>query len=186
MSTIIRNGVGNSNSLKVDSKNRASTFSVVEAEEKSNNREGKTWSVYFTETLTGAGDYFFYLKNTGSAAVAISDIRIMCAATDTFNYEIMTGTPTYTGETTLTATNRNAGSNSSPSAIINKDVNITGLVSVGVLFFERCSTANVRYKLSTSSNIFISPGSAFCISAVTGTALTTCVVSLSELDELAV
>jgi hypothetical protein len=59
-------------------------------------------------------------------------------------------------------------------------VDITGLTSEGVIFFETVTTANKREKLSTTSNIIIPQGSAFAIKAATGTALVTCVVSLTE------
>ena len=180
---IIENGVGGSNLAQVDELHRLSTFAIVESEDKFVNKTGGQWSLYFTATPTGAGDYFFYLKNTDSVTHAISDIRIMGASADTITYEWVTGTPTYTGATDVTPTTRNGGSNKVPVSIIKSDPNITGLTSDGVIFFERLDTANKRYKLSTTSNIIMPQGSALAFKAATGTALITCVVSYTNLDD---
>jgi len=178
----IEDSAGGGYGAKVDDEHRLHTFSVVETEDKHINKEGKQWSAYFTTTPTGAGDYFFYLKNTGAADLAISDIRIMGAATDTITYEWVSGTPTYSAGADVAPIARNGGSSKIPSATIKKDTNTTGLTSQGVIFFERFDTANKRYKLSTTSNIIIPQGSAIAFKAETGTSLITCIVSLTSLD----
>lgn len=175
---IIEDGTGRGFRAEVDSSNRLRARSVTESYDKAVNTEGNQWSAYFTVTPTGAGDYFFYVKNNGTNDLLISDIRIMCASAETFTYEEVIGTPT--GGTTLTPVNRNFGSAKQVSGTVETGVDITGLTSEGTVFFERCDTANKRYKLSTTSNIIIPQGSAFAIKAATGTALVTCVVSLTE------
>ena len=179
---IIQDGTGSGYKAKIDSENRLTTFSVVETEDKHINREGKQWSLYFTETPLATNDYFFYLKNNGTSDLAISDIRIMCAGADVFTYEWVNGTPSYVVGTDIDPVVRNGGSSKVPDATIKKDVNITGLTSDGVMFFESTDTANKRYKLSTTSNMIIPQGVAFAIKATTGTNLVTCVVSLTSLD----
>jgi hypothetical protein len=183
METIVNGADGALYGAKVDSDNRLHTLSVIEPEDKFQNRFGKVWSYYFTETPTGAGDYFFYFKNTGEVILAITDIRVMGASADTLTYEHVTGTPSYTGVTTITPVDRNLGSSVVPAVTCTSDPDITGLNSEGVVFFERIDTANKRYKLSTTSNIFIPQGQAFAIKAATGTALITCVVSVTEVVE---
>ena len=178
---IIEDGAGSGVQAKVGVGNRLSTFSVTEPEDKAVNREGGQWSLYFTVTPTGSNDYFFYLKNDSSDTYAISDIRIMGAGADTITYEWVIGTPIYTAETAVTPVNRNGGSAKEPTITCNSDANITGLTSDGVIFFESITTANTRYKLSTTSNILMSQGSALSFKAATGTSLITCVVSLTEL-----
>jgi len=176
----ITDGTGSGREAEVDSENRLKTFSITEVEDKHINRDGKQWSLYFTVTPTGAGDYFFYLKNTGSNELAISDVRIMCDSVDTINYHFVSGTQS--GGTTLDITNRNSASSKIPSATIETGANITGLSSEGIVFFERIDAANKRFKLSTSSNIIIGRGGAVGLEAVTGTGLITCVVSLTDLS----
>ena len=174
----IEDGSGSGYRAQVDSSNRLRVRSVSEAYDKVVNLEGNQWSAYFTATPTGAGDYFFYLKNSGINDLLISDIRIMCASTDTFTYEKVMGTPS--GGVDITPINRNLGSAKQVSGTVQIGVDITGLTSQGVIFFERVAIANKREKLSTTSNIIIPQGSAFAIKAATGTAEVTCVVSLTE------
>jgi len=175
----IEDGTGKGFSVAVDSENRLTTFATTEVEDKQINREGKQWSAYFTVTPTGAGDYFFYLKNTGTNDIAISDIRIMGTLVDTINYKYVSGTPA--GGTSLEITNRNTGSSKTPTATIETGADITGLIDEGTVFFERIATADTRYKLTTSSNMIIGQGGALAFEAVTGTGLITCVVSITEI-----
>lgn len=178
----VLDGAGKGFIAQVDSEKRLRTFSIEEPEDRHLNHKGKVWSLYFTTTPVGAGDYFFYLKNTGAATLHITDVRIMCAAADTFTYEEVTGTPVHSSATDVTPGNRNMGSSLVPAATIKKDVDTTGLTTTSVLFFERAAAANTRYKLHTTSNIVIPQGSAFAMAAGTGTALVTCVVSLVEVE----
>jgi len=175
----IDDGTGNGYQAGVDDENRLKTFAITEVEDKHINREGRQWSAYFTATPTSTNDYFFYIKNTGSSDLAISDIRIMGAAAQTINYNYVTGTPS--GGTTLAPLNRNSSSSKIPTATIETGANITGLTSTGTIFFERIDTANKRYKLSTSSNMILGQGGALAFEAVTGTSLLTCVVSITDL-----
>jgi hypothetical protein len=155
---------------------------LVRAETQPHDRQladkGKVWSLYGTATPTGAGDYFFYLKNTGTVELHITDIRIKCASAETFTYEFVSGTAS--GGTTLTPANRRAGSSLVPTATIESGADITGLTTLATPFFESCPTANKRETLSSSSNLHLPPGSAFAMKAGTGTALTTFVISLVE------
>jgi len=173
-------GEGNGNA-KVNSNNKLEVKAETSPHDRHLANDGKVWSLYFTATPTGTNDYIFYIENTGTAELHITDIRIMCASADTFLYEKVSGTES--GGTAITPSNRNVGSSKIPTATIESGNNITGLTQEDVIFFERCATANTRYKLNTTSNIHIPQGGKFAIKAVTGTALTTCVVSLTE-DEL--
>tara|TARA_Y100000310_G_scaffold90528_2_gene87819 strand:- start:13856 stop:14416 length:561 start_codon:yes stop_codon:yes gene_type:complete len=183
MGEIIVNGNGIPHQATVDEFGNIFTSSVNEPTDKNANRLGNVWSIYFTTTPVGAGDYFFYMKNTTDVVWAISDIRIMCASADTFNYNLVSGTPSYTSGTDITPTPRNTAFTHVPTGTIKKDTDTTGLTNNGTVFFERCDTANKRYKLSTSANILITQNKAFAIEAVTGTALVTCVLSLAVLAD---
>jgi len=163
---------------EVDSAQRLSTFSITEPEDKHVNKEGRVWSVYFTVTPAGANDYFFYLKNTGTNDLFISDIRISSSVASTIFYEVVSGTPSYITGTDITPTNRNLGSSQVPTATVKYDTDITGLTSGGVIFFEECTTANQRYKISTSSNIIIPQGKAIAFKREAATGAIECVVSL--------
>ncbi len=168
--------------MKVDSENRAHTFATTQTDDRNLANSGLVWSLYFTATPTATNDYFFYLKNTGTKDLRISDVRIMCASADTFTYEEVSGTAS--GGSAITPQNRNLGSSKIPSATIESGADITGLTTTGTIFFERAAVANTRYKLSTTSSIHIPQGQSVAFKAATGTALITCVVSLIEAESL--
>ena len=184
MEVSIKDGTGTQQEAKVDAEGRVHTFAVVESEDRHVNKEGRTISYYFTTTPVGAGDYFFYIENNQDVDLTITDIRIMCAATETINVNGVSGTPSYTAGADITPVNRNRGKTAlSPTATVKSDTDTTGLSNDGTIFFIRCDTANKMAHLRTTSNIIIPKGTAVALEAVTGTALITCVVSVSVIDE---
>ena len=179
---IFEDGTGGGNRVKVDSENRMHTFAVVEPEDKHINKEGKVWSIHLSVTPAGANDYFFYLKNTGTEQVSISDVRISSTVATQVTYEHVSGTPIYVTGTDASVTNRNLGSSNAPEVTAKYDTDITGLSTSGILFFEECANADTRYKLSTSSNIIIPQGQAIAFKRVAATGQIDCVISLVGLE----
>jgi|TARA_Y100000310_G_scaffold210338_1_gene210939 hypothetical protein len=175
-------GTGSGNRAKVRN-NKLDTYSVIEPEEKYANRKGKQWSLSFTTTPVGAGDYFFYIKNIGEPTLSITDIRSMCAGVDTIECYTVSGTPTYTASSDITPVAKNLGSSKTPLATIKKDTDITGLSENGKIYFQRLDTADKGYKLSASANIIIPQGHSLALKAITGTNAIDCTVSLVEIDE---
>lgn len=156
----------------VDNKKRLQTFSITEPEDKYANKEdGKVWSLNSNTTAAGAGDYIFYMKNTGDKVLAITDIRAKAAAATLLHIEVVSGTPSYTASSDVVAVSRNLGRNNSPSATIKQDTDITGLTASGVLFFLSLEVAEKQYKLSTTSNIIIPQGFSIAIRSSVSTAV---------------
>jgi len=166
--------------VEVDDKNRLKTFAVSEPEDKALNRQGKSWSIYFTVTPTGANDLFFYLKNNGTKDLFITDVRASSTVATQLFYRPVSGTAI--GGTSVTPVSRNLGSSATPTAIIEQGVDITGLTSLGVLFFEQCSTADQLFHLRTTSNIIIPQGQAIAFERVAATGAVDCIVSLVEAE----
>jgi hypothetical protein len=164
----------------VDDQGRLDVFGVSEPEDKYLNQAGAVHSVYFTVTPAGANDYFYYLKNTGTTDLNITDIRIQSTVATTIYYEQVSGTPTYVTGTDTTNTNRNLGSSRLLDAESKYDTDITGLTSEGVVFFETCDTAGARYKLSTTSNIIIPQGKAIAFKREAATGEIEAVVSVVD------
>lgn len=164
----------------VDDENRLKTFAVSQAEDKRTNTEGFYNSVYFEVTPTGANDKFFYLQNTGTEELTITDIRISSSVATNIFVRKVTGTPVFTAGTTAEITNRNLGSSKIPSVNAQYDVNITGLVDSGVLFFQECPVVDTLYHYKTTSNIIIPQGQAIAIERVAATGLITCLISLTR------
>lgn len=166
--------------VEVDDQNRIQAFAVSEPQDKDLNLKGKLWTLRFTNTPTGAGDNFFYLKNDGTKDLFVTDIRISSSVVTQILYNHVSGTAV--GGTAVTPLSRNLGSSALPTATIEQGVDITGLTDIGVIFFEECSVANTLFHLSTSSNIIIPQGQAIAFQRVEATGLIDCVVSLAEAE----
>lgn len=178
----LQDGNGRGNEAFVDNEGRLLTFSVSEAEDKHVNKHvGKVWSLPFTVTPAAAGDYFFYLKNTGTEDYLITDIRVDAAAAEVIGVHIVSGTPTYVTGTDITSVNRNLSANIEPTATIKFDTDITGMTDEGELYFLTCE-ANSLAHLRSSSNIIITPGSSIALLAAVGSVAVKCMVSLSGTD----
>jgi len=163
----------------VDDENRLKTFAVSQAEDKHANIEGLYDSIYFQVTPAGANDKFFYLQNTGTEDLAITDIRISSTVATNILLDKVSGTPTYVAGTDASITNRNLGSSKTPSVIAKYDTDITGIVDEGILLFQECPVANTLYHFRSSSNIIIPQGQAIVLERVAATGDITCLVSLT-------
>jgi hypothetical protein len=164
--------------VDVDVENRLKTFSIAQNEDKHANTEERYWSVFVSITPTGANDKFFYLKNSGTKDLYITDVRISCSAVSQMLYKYVSGTAV--GGTEAQVTSRKLGSPKTPDAAILEGADITGLTDIGVIFHEECHTANKMESLKTTSNIIIPQGQAIAFERVAATGDITCVISVSE------
>jgi len=169
----------NGQTASVDAENRLLVSSVSQSIDKHSNVEGCYDVIYFVVTPTGANDYGFYLKNNGTQDIAITDMRIVSTVPGLMFIDHVTGTPTYTGETAATVTNRNLGSSNVPTITANYDVNITGLTKVGELIFQQCAVADTEYESRITSNIIIPQGQAVALRREEATGALTVLISLS-------
>lgn len=144
----------------VDDTGRLLTFTVSEPEDKEINKNGGAHSAYITVTTVGTDDYFLYLKNNGISDIFLTDFRASSLAPTTVYYESVSGIPAYVSASEVPTLNRNLGSPKSLTVDINSDSDITGLTSLGVLFFEKLPVANSRENLKTTSTIIIPQGKA--------------------------
>lgn len=178
----IEDGTGSGRQAAVDGDYRLRTFSVIEPEDKHVNREGGVWSIHQSTTAAGTDDYVFYIKNTGTDPLALTDIRVITGAATTLYIDHVTGTPTFTAGVDLTPLNRNLGNTEAPTATIKEDTNTTGLSLSGTIFFQRCAAANTQYHLSTTSNIIIPKSQALAIrtSAATSVEMLVSLVLLED------
>ena len=164
----------------VDDENRLAVFAISQAEDKHTNVEGHYNSIYFEVTPAGAGDKFFYLQNTGTEDLTITDIRISSTVATNILLKKVTGTPVYVTGTAAQITNRNLGSSKTPTIDAQYDTDITTLVDEGVLLFQECPVADTLYHFRTSSNIIIPQGQSVTLERVAATGLITCLVSLTR------
>lgn len=180
MTEVIQDGTGKGYFAKVNQFNQLTTSAITEPEDKFRNKDGYQWSLSFTVTPVGAGDYFFYLTNTGDNDISITDFRFSSASAEVIYIDAVTGTPSYTSGTALTPQPKNLGSNREASITCYQDTDTTGLTKEGELFFVSMSGANDFEQLRTSANVIIPKGTALALRAITGGIALRGVVSIVE------
>ena len=176
MAEEIIDGTGKGYTAKVDSENRLRTSSVTESQDYHINSEGKVWSLDVSVTPTGANDYFFYFKNTGTEDVHISAFRVSSTVATEIAVDVVTGTAV--GGTTNVPIARNLGSSKAPTAIIETGVDITGLTKTGRVLFLECAVADTAYTEEIISNLILPQGTAVALKRVAATGLVNATVSL--------
>lgn len=181
----IEDGTGKAFQAKVNSENQIETLSVAIPEDRHTNvTHQAVWSLPFEGIdPVGADDYFFYIENTGSKNLSITDIRISSTVAGIVQVQHVSGTPSFTAGVDINPVSRFLGSNNSLSATAKTDTDTTGLTEEGIVFFINCPTANELFHLRTTSNIIIPPGQAIALLWDTATGVLTGVVSVVELQD---
>jgi hypothetical protein len=182
----ILDGTGKGFRAKVNAENQLETLAVAIPEDKHTNSEHQgVWSLPFEGIdPVGADDYFFYISNTGTKNISITDIRINSTVIGTVEIQHVSGTPVFTAGTDVTPVNRFLGSSKALFATVKTATDTTGLVEEGILFFMDLSTADELFHLRTTSNIIIPPGQAVALLWGEATGALTGIVSAVELQEL--
>jgi archaellum component FlaG (FlaF/FlaG flagellin family) len=183
MSFQITDGKGSGRRVEVDGENRLTTVATTQTNDfHINQKNGKYWSCPFgPQDPDDVNDYVFYIKNTGDKDLGITDIRVSCTGAAS-QLQINSVTGTAIGGNTITPIPRSLGSSQVISGIVEEDTNITGLTSVGTLFYMEMTAVATLYHLKTSSNIIIPKGSAVGILVVVATSIVTGVISVIELE----
>lgn len=179
----LTDGTGTQNSAKVDSQNRLSTTAVVQENDRLINIEsGKVWSLPFEDlSATANDDYVIYIKNTGDAILAVTDIRVTSSAAVQLEIHSVSGTAS--GGSDITPVSRTVGSASVPTATLQSGSDITGLSNDGIIFFMTPDpSATDMHHLLTSSNILIPKGKAIAILSEASSPTITGIISLVELE----
>jgi len=150
------------------------TESVTNPEDRHINIEHKkVWSLSFRGIdPVGAGDIFFYFKNTDSVEYVFTDFRGSTTVAGYVDIIAVSGTPAFTAGVDITPVNRYVGSSNAPIATIKTDTDTTGLTDEGILFtmdISASSTDQLNH-LRTSAGVVVPPGQAVALrwSAATG------------------
>jgi len=178
--TIVKGPDGRS--ADVDERNRLSTFSTSQSLSRDSNKEGCSFSIFFSVTPAGVNDLFFYLKNNGDLDVSLTSIRASSSVPTTLFYEHVSGSPSFVAEADAAVTSLNLGSALQLSVDAIFDSDITGLTTVGVMFFEECSIADTTFALKIPSNIIIQQGQAMAFRRESGSGTLTMSVSVMRAD----
>ena len=168
----------------VTDENRAKVSAISEPLDMHvNHHLGKVWSYsFFDIDPVGAGDYFFYIKNTGTAELAITDFRLSCGTTASRVYiKSVSGTPTFTAGADLSPVSRNLSKSAVPDATCKSDTDVTGLTDDGTIFHMELDAVDKLFHLSTSSKIIIPQGKSIALQFAAATGTVSGVVSVFEI-----
>lgn len=160
---IIKDGVGSGSTAKVNSENRLDTSSVTKVRAQFINEVyEKTFNIFF-EAIdpTGADDYFYYFKNTGTSNIHLTRFRMASSVAGTVELHYVTGTATAT--TPATPVNRFIGSSKTITATSGTAVDITGLSNAGTLTHLRLAVVDTDYVVDFPGNIIVPPGQAVAL-----------------------
>lgn len=128
----------------------------------------------------GADDYFFYFKNTGTKNVHFTKFRFQTSVAGNVEIHAVTGTPSYTADTDVTAVNRTIGSTKTVTSIIKTDTNTTGLSNAGTLIKLRLDTVNKDYFDDAPSHIIVPPGQSIALLWDTSTGILAGTIDIYE------
>ena len=166
--------VDDNNMVKADSVSRTKDNFI-------NGESGKVWSLSFDSIdPAGAADKFFYIENTGSEPLRITDIRLSSTVAGIVHVKKVSGTPVYVSETVVSGVSRRTGKSPTLQATANTDTDITGLSDEGTWFYIDVTDAGGSAHLRTSSNIIIDSGDALALEWSAATGILTGTVSIVE------
>lgn len=153
------------NGARVDAEGNLMVDAITKPEDRhANISHQQVWSLPFRAIdPVGAGDFFFYFKNTGSEDYILTDFRGATTVAGYIDIVHVTGTPVYTAAVDITPVNRFVGSSKTPDATARTDTDVTGLVDAGVFFTIDVATANQLHHLRTTAGIIIPPGQAVAL-----------------------
>lgn len=160
-------GTGSGRKAGVDIENRLQTTSVSQSIEHHNNKEfGRAFSLLFQQTATGAGDYIFYAKNTGSRDLILEGYNYRVASAEQLLFYINPeGDPV--GGTEVVPGNLNGGSARLLTGTYQAGNDITGLTN-GTLLYRDFLTSTETDNKNFEADLVLPQGSSIAIVAVTG------------------
>lgn len=128
----------------------------------------RSWSILDTQTPTGAGDVFFYLRNGGNRDLIVTRVDMFGATAETTILESVTGTAV--GGTVLPFANRVIGSNRQPQPGVEAQsgVDITGL-STSAEYERLQNSLTLRHEKELQLRpLVVRPNFAIALRAVVG------------------
>jgi len=171
--SIIKDGSGTGNTLRINEENRADVESVTRPiEQHINEAYSKAFVMsYVNVDPTGADDYIVYMKNTGTKNLHIHRMIARSEVVCTLTIEAVSATPGYVSATDLVASPLTLGSSNSLTGTFKSDANITGLTSESILLRHRVPVVNTDHLIDFPSHIIIPPGQALAIAVDSATAV---------------
>jgi hypothetical protein len=169
MGLMIEDGTGSGNQAQVKGNKLLVSGIVSSQEHYANHALGQGFNAIISATPTGAGDYFFYLKNENSdTTMSVEGIWLKMEADDYIEIEIGdTGSPI--GGTDITPVNANSASGNQALGIFQQGSDLTGLNGGSVFhkIYHASSTGSMW--LNFNMDIVIAPNGVLTLKAGTGT-----------------
>ncbi len=165
----IESGSGNGQSAKVTDDGRLAVAAIAASPEHYfNHSKGQAYTASFSATPTGAGDCFFYMKNTGEPDIIIEGFGLWLAANEYIDVNLR-DTGTAANGTDITPVNLNTSSGNSPITTIQNGNDITGL-SGGDLAYRvyHASSQDITYT-NFEMDIILTKNGVFTLYVQTGT-----------------
>lgn len=135
MGLMIEDGSGKGYQARVDASNRLFVYSITESlEHHTNIIHGESYNLLFSQTPTGAGDCFLYMKNLNDEDIILEGIVLNTATDETIEIKI-SDVGTALGGVDITPVNLNGGSNNQAQGTFQASNDITG-VSGGFSLFK--------------------------------------------------
>ncbi len=173
---------GTSRGMGVNSEGYGNVASVMRPlQHHANVSCGHAYSAIIDLTPTGAGDCFFYIKNTDVLNLVMRSISLYSASAESIQVKLGdTGTVGGT-HATLTPVSRNAGSGKTADATCESGVDITGLSGGDIVDVIQCT--NSYNKIRWDSSLVVPKNSILSLYAVTGAVALKAVLSFLFLCE---
>lgn len=163
--SIIKDATGKGFGAGVTSENRICVDSSISTLELHVN---KAYAKYFSLPFdaidpVGADDYFFYIKNTGTKDINVTDFRIRSTVAGTVEIHTVSGTASFTSGTDVAPVNRKVGNANTLDATIKTDTDTTGLVNGGIYHYMRLAVVDTEYQTKFTGQIILPPGQAIAM-----------------------
>lgn len=185
MGETIEDGKGGGYSAQVSQLNRLQTTAITKSQDYYQNAiNGKQWSMSVKGvSAAGIDNIFFYLKNTGTTTLGITDFRFASSEVTMLTIEKVTGTATFTNGVDVTPVPKNLGRTEIPDATVKTCDNVSGLTGGGDIYYMNLPGDSSLVHIRTSSNVIIPQGQAMAIKRSTLTGSITGTVSLVEIPD---
>ena len=164
----IDDGTGKGYKVKVTREHMIYSLAVSQTiEHHANITHSGSYSVIFSQTPTGAGDFILYFKNLSNRDIVIEGIWLRASATEGINIHLRpAGTPTNGSE--VTPVNLNASSANTAEATVIVDNDITGITNghTALRYYVDNSARSVWFNFN--QDIILTENDTLAISCVTG------------------
>ena len=158
-----RSGIGQSVSVGGMAMARTVSQEIVEY---ANRQDEQSFSAVISETPTGAGDCFFYIKNDNDLIMEVTSLKLYSASAEIVQVKLGDAGTVGGTHAALTPVNRNAGSGKSAEATCESGVDITGLSGGSVV--DELTSGATMYRWEWRSGLILSKNRILSLYAVTG------------------